>query len=274
MTDAPLVSVIVPTYNRPDFLTKTIQSVLNQTYSNLELIVISNGKNADNEKTVKKFTDPRIHYADQENSGGPSGPRNHGMRLAKGKYIAVCDDDDLWTPDKLEKQVTLMETDPACGLCYTNMVFFDETGKEWTDGRGQADFKTLRYKNAVPISSVMIRADLFKTLGGFEENKAVGDSEDYEFVLRYATKTKLCFINEELIKYWSGVGRTTATDKERTIKDNWSHLKDVIGCHSLVIQKMRTNPLLFVLPFFYHLQIFAKSSAYLSYQKLKPQRKS
>ena len=260
--EQPLVSVIVPTYNRPDFLAKTIRSILGQTYKNVELIVISNGKNDENEKTVKGFADDRVRYADQENSGGPASPRNHGMRLAQGKYIAVCDDDDLWLPEKLEKQITAMEANPSGGLCYTHMIFFDESGREWSDEREQADFKSLRYRNVVPISSIVIRADLFQKHGGFDESELVGDSEDYEFVLRYACHTKFLFINEKLLRYWAGTNRTTSTDTERTIKDDWKHFKDVMGCHYCVIKKTGKTPLEFVGPFFYFLKICAKSSIY------------
>lgn len=266
--DDPLVSVVVPTYNRPDFLVKTMRSILDQTHRNIELIVVSNGKNDENKEAVKHIGDARVRYVDQDNSGGPSSPRNHGMRLATGKYIAVCDDDDLWLPDKLEKQITAMQADPACGLCYTHMTFFDETGKEWSDSRGQTNFDNLRYRNEVPISSVVIRADLFHKLGGFDESKIVGDSEDYEFVLRYAHDTKLIFIDEKLLKYWNGANRTTATDSERKIADDWSHFRDVVGCHLLVIKRTGTSPVRFVLPLLYYWKICAKSSAYIICKRL------
>lgn len=268
MTGKPLVSVVVPTYNRPDFLIKTMRSILNQTYKNIELIVISNGKSDENERAAKSFDDDRVIYADQENSGGPSGPRNHGMRLSKGEYIAVCDDDDLWLPEKLEAQVSAMERNPSCGLCYTGMISFDETGKEWSGKQEQTDFETLRYKNVIPISSVVMKADIVSAQGGFDESKLVGDSEDYEFVLRHAFQTKLLFIDQKLLKYWAGENRTTSTDDGRTISADWRHLKDVVGCHYLVIKKTGVSPARFVLPFFYHLRICVKSSAYLLYRKM------
>ncbi|PCJ01721.1 MAG: hypothetical protein COB14_03515 [Alphaproteobacteria bacterium] len=268
MSDLPLISVVVPTYNRPDFLIKTMCSILNQSYKNIELIIVSNGKSDDNENAAKSFNDDRVRYIDQENSGGPAGPRNHGMRLASGKYIAVCDDDDLWLSDKLEKQISAMEADFSCGLCYTHMIFFDESGREWSDDRGDADFSSLCYRNVVPISSVVLRADLVQKLGGFDESATVGDSEDYEFILRYAYHTKLIFINEKLLKYWSGINRTTATDNERIIADDWRHFKSVMGCHFLVIKKTTARPWQFILPCFYYLKICSKSSAYIICKRL------
>ena len=269
MAERPLISVIVPTYNRPDFLAKTMRSILEQSYKNIELIVISNGKSDANEKIAKSFDDSRIHYADQENSGGPAGPRNHGMRLAKGKYIAVCDDDDLWLPEKLEKQVQAMETRPECGLCYTGMVFFDESGEEWDGAQEQAEFKSLLYRNVVPISSVMIRSDLYPKAGGFDESRAVGHSEDYEFVLRYAYHAPLAFIDEKLLRYWAGSGRTTATDNARKIADDWQYFKDVLGCFYRVIQKTKASPFAFFLPVLCCIKRCLKSSAYITCKRFR-----
>lgn len=269
MTDTPLVSVIVPTYNRPDFLVRTMRSILDQTYDNIELVVISNCRSDENRKAADSLNDPRVYYADQDNSGGPSAPRNHGIRLAKGEYIAVCDDDDIWLPTKLEKQIEALQNNPDCGLCYTHMIFFDETGDEWSDERSLTDFDALRYKNVVPISSVVIRAELIEKHGGFEESKLVGISEDYEFILRHSYYTKFLFIDEKLVRYWNGEGRATSTNDNRTIKDNWSHFIDVMGCHYLFLKKTKANPLLFILPCFYFIGISIKSSLYLIRKRLK-----
>ncbi len=268
MSSAPLVSVIVPTYKRPDFLKKTIQSILDQSYRNIELIVISNGVNPDNESVVKEFNDSRLTYADQENTGGPSAPRNHGIRLAKGAYIAVCDDDDLWLPDKLEKQIQALESDNDAGLCYTNVISFDDSGREWSDERYLTNFDVMRLKNAVPISSVLVRTNLIQAVGGFEESKIVGDSEDYEFVLRCAANANFSYVDEKLVKYWAGTNRTTSTDEERTIADAWAHFTDVMGCHWCVIKKTDVSPFKFILPAFYHFGIFAKTAVYLICKKV------
>jgi len=242
MENLSLVSVIVPTHNRPDFLKKTIQSILNQTYSKIELIVISNGKSLENEAIIQEFSDPRIQYADQQNSGGPAGPRNHGLRLAKGDYIAFCDDDDLWMPDKLQRQVDIFNKNSDIGLCYTSMQRFDES-REWVEPKdnGPADLYSLLYRNTVPISSICIRKSLLDHYSGFTESSIVGYSEDYDFVLRYSFYTKLCHINEYLIKYWSGMGRTSLKSDIFGVTHYIKYLKGILGCYYLQYKEGRVG---------------------------------
>ncbi|MGV8948004.1 MAG: glycosyltransferase family 2 protein [Candidatus Paracaedibacter sp.] len=240
MTNLPLVSVIIPTHNRPDFLKKTIQSILNQNYSRLEIIVISNGFSKINECATGSFGDSRITYREQENSGGPSSPRNHGIQLAKGEYIAFCDDDDLWMPDKLEKQVKVLFENSDVGLCYTNMIRFDEQ-TEWvvSQDNGKADFNSLLYVNMIPVSSIIVRKSLLDKYGLFTESSIVGFSEDYDFVLRHSYYTQLFHIDEYLIKYWSGNQRTTATDNNFSISYYFKYLKGVLGCYYLNFRERR-----------------------------------
>ncbi len=130
MADCPLVSVIIPTCNRPDFLRKTLQSIIDQTYSHMEIIVVSNGINKNNEETAKEFNDSRIIYVDQENSGGPASPRNHGIRIAKGKYVAFCDDDDLWESTKVAEQIAVFANNPTIKLCYTDCSLVNENDQK------------------------------------------------------------------------------------------------------------------------------------------------
>jgi glycosyltransferase involved in cell wall biosynthesis len=268
LAEQALISVIVPTHNRPDFLAKTVQSILDQTYHNIELIVVSNGRSLENKSVVESFGDPRIVYTDQENSGGPSAPRNHGIRLAKGVYIAVCDDDDLWLPEKLEMQMLALRRNPIAGMCYTHMTFFDESGLEWSDDRRLADFALLCYRNFVPISSVLVKREVIDQIGGFDEGNQVGVSEDYEFVLRCAYVTKLCFVDEKLVRYWAGENRTTSTDTHRRIRDDISHLKDIWGCFSVVSQKCGIPTSFFIRPFVHYMKICSKSSAYIVCKRL------
>ena len=105
MKSGPLVSVIVSTHNRADLLCETLDSILSQTYENFELIVVDDGSTDNTEEVVKRHSAGRINYLKIDNWGGPARPRNIGIEKAKGKYIAFCDDDDIWLPKKLEKQI-------------------------------------------------------------------------------------------------------------------------------------------------------------------------
>jgi len=277
MPESPLVSVIIPTHNRPDFLKKTIISILRQTYSNIEVIVVSNGFNKNNKIVVEEIKDPRLFYFDQENSGGPSSPRNHGIRKATGKYLAFCDDDDLWMPEKIEKQVAALEANFEYGLCYSKMLRFDEN-HEWavSHEEGSATLKTLLYVNTIPISSVLIKKTLVDKYGGFSEAKIIGASEDYEFLLRHAITTKYYFLNEYLIKYWTGKNRTSSVDSERTIKDWFNYLCRILGCFSLLKKNTKMSSLKFIKPTLFHIYIFCIAirdifiaKLILSYRKLR-----
>lgn len=257
MPDSPLVSVIVPTHNRPDFLKKTLLSIIGQTYTNLEIFVISNGENPLNKEIVDSLDDRRITYRDQKNSGGPSSPRNHGIRLSSGKYLAFCDDDDIWIPTKIEKQVKALEKNLNYGLCYTKMMRFDET-KEWTviHEEGASCFETLLYVNTIPISAVMIRKECVNVLGGFSEDAFVGASEDYEFLLRYAVTNKFYFIDEYLIRYWSGNNRTT--DFEGHARKLWTYYGCILSIFNHIRKHHHLSSRVFIRPVFYHFSIIAK----------------
>ena len=105
----PLVSVIIPTYNRANIINKSIDSVLNQTYSNLELIIIDDGSHDNTEEVIKNYDDKRLKYYKLEENKGMCFARNYGTNLSKGHYIAIHDSDDLWKIDKLEKHITYMQ---------------------------------------------------------------------------------------------------------------------------------------------------------------------
>lgn len=270
MANDPLVSVIVPTHNRPEFLKKTLDSIVRQSYKNIEVFVVSNGANEKNKEVANSFNDPRVTYKDQVNSGGPASPRNHGIREARGAYLAFCDDDDLWMDSKLEKQVYALEKNLECGLCYSKMLRFDEE-KEWflAHEEGEAVLESLLYTNLIPISSVLVRNSLIKKLGGFSESSIVGSSEDYEFLLRYALKTKYYFLNEYLIKYWSGGNRTTSMDNGRRMRDCFGYLLNVFGCYYLLAKQKNFSGVTLIKPVFFQFKNFLKAIIYIFLKKMR-----
>ncbi len=124
----PKVSVVIPAYNAMTYLPETITSVLQQTYTDFEVVVVNDGSTDKIEEWIVQISDPRIKLVSQANLG-LAGARNTGIRESQGKYLAFLDADDLWEPTKLEKQVKILEKNPEVGLVYTWVTYIDETGQ-------------------------------------------------------------------------------------------------------------------------------------------------
>lgn len=181
-----LVSVIIPTFNMASFLSQAIQSVLNQTFSDFELIVIDDGSNDNTKSVVHSFNDVRIEYVYQENKG-LSGARNTGLRLASGKYIAFLDADDLFLPDKLAVQSKYLEEHLEVGVVVGGFQRIDSEGnliKETYFKPGQVSMEDLLVANRFIIHSTMIRRSCIEEIGGFDES--LKGAEEWDFHSRLA----------------------------------------------------------------------------------------
>ena len=205
MSGRPCVSVVVPTYNRARIIGETLESILNQEFRDLELLVVLDGCTDDTEGVVKSYADSRVRLLKQGNSGGPAAPRNVGVQNANGKYIAFCDDDDLWMPHKLTRQVAVLEGDPQAALCFTDGVVFGDGGviarRALKNGFEGNHFQRLLYGNFIANSSVLVRREVLAQVGPFNTDRVLHGSEDYEMWLRVAYAHKLVSIPEPLIKY-------------------------------------------------------------------------
>jgi len=135
------VSVIIPTYNREQLLKRAIQSVLNQTFRDFEIIVVDDGSTDNTKEIIDSFTSDKIKYIYESNSGGAARPKNTGIKNAQGKYIAVLDSDDEWLPQKLEKQIELLEIfqDPKLGAVGCDVFVFENGYK--------TEYKIPKHKN-------------------------------------------------------------------------------------------------------------------------------
>ncbi len=204
----PVVSIIIPTYNRPKFLKITLDSVYQQTFSDFEVIVIDDGTPGNENETLCSAYH-RIIYRKIANTGGPIIPRNTGLKLATGKYIALIDDDDLWMPDKLQKQVDILEKEVDFGLVHGCCKVIDSFGNETGEIVGQLANKNRKhgyvFDDLVGSFTVMMptsffRKDLVEMVGFFNESmKAAG--EDMEFFSRMAFYTKFYYIEEPIAFY-------------------------------------------------------------------------
>jgi glycosyltransferase involved in cell wall biosynthesis len=200
------VSVIVLTYNRAHMVPETIDSILNQTYPDFELIIVDNCSTDDTEKVIAGYTDRRIRYLKNDNGGLIAVNRNYGLKRARGEYIAFCDDDDLWLPDKLEKQLREFGKDERLGLVCTNAVLFSEAGDLGTfnpAGLSEEAFTldSLLRTNLIICSSVLIKKGAIDEVGLFDTAPAIFSGEDLELWLRIACKYNLKYLDLPLIKY-------------------------------------------------------------------------
>ena len=203
--NVPLVSVIVTTYNRKEYLKETLDSILNQTFKDSELIVVDNFSNYDFIPFIKSFKDNRIRYFQNENNGIIAVNRNFGIKKAKGKYIAFCDDDDLWMKEKLEKVVNAIHQNPEAILYCHNEIMVVNGKEKKTLYYGPYKhnmYEFLLFKgNCISTSAVCLKKSVALETGGFSERSDFISVEDYEFWLRLSKFGKFHFIDEILGKY-------------------------------------------------------------------------
>lgn len=211
----PKVSILLPTYNRGHLLGRAIDSVLNQTYTRYELIVIDDGSTDHTRQVVKGFKDVRIQYFKHYENKGISAARNTGLDAATGKYIAFIDSDDEWLPKKLEMQMASFENAGShVGVVYTSTLLLDAQGWSRMPKAGakklQGDIhETLLTENIIPMPSVLMRKACFDQVGLFDEN--LYQAGDYELWLRISRKYKFMYIATPLmIKYSQPDGLSNA----------------------------------------------------------------
>ncbi len=227
-----LVSVIIPTYNRAQYLPEAVESVLGQTYTNIEVIVVDDGSDDDTRERLRPY-EGRIRYVYTEN-GGPARARNRGMKMAKGRYIAFLDSDDLYYPQKIELQARFLDGRDDVGLVSTELSAISDKGmldefhlkkyhrsaymapeatyeniyakslslseaglkiKGWEESKVYIGKVFERYYDELILATntVMFRKDLLERTGFQDEEYWL--FEDYEFVLRLVKSCKVAFID-------------------------------------------------------------------------------
>ncbi|MFW2439118.1 MAG: glycosyltransferase family 2 protein [Arenicellales bacterium] len=210
--DAPLVSVIIPAFNAATTIKRTIQSVLAQTYPHFEILVIDDGSSDGTSDVVNNLAagDERIKLLQQENQG-VAAARNFGIRNARGDYIAPLDADDLWLPDKLEKQVAVMREGPSTvGLVYTwSIQIFDDMrlrnlAKGWEE-EGSVFLPLLLGNFLSNASNPLICRECFDRVGMYNSEFLELDAhgcEDWDIYLRIAEHYEFRVVPEHLTGYW------------------------------------------------------------------------
>lgn len=202
----PLVSVIIPAYNRAHLLGRAIDSVLAQTYPHLEIIIVDDASIDHTKELVDSYQarDNRIRYLVHERNKGPSAARNTGLAAATGNFIAFLDSDDEWLPERIERHIEVFDRHPDCHIVYSPMkwVYSDGTTRVvGTDAPEGRVFEQLLLGNVVGNpSACVIRRECFEKVGGFDEDLRY--SEDYDLWLRLAKHYSFKKIPEPLVLYY------------------------------------------------------------------------
>jgi glycosyltransferase involved in cell wall biosynthesis len=231
----PLVSVIIPTFNRACLLTQAVQSALSQSHRSLEVLVIDDGSTDGTETSLKErfAQEPRLRYVRQPNQG-VSAARNRGLAEARGELVAFLDSDDVWLPGKLERQVAVLAEFPEAGMVWTDMDAIDGEGNLVERSYLRKMYRAYRWfpsledlfassreldgaqvyagdiyspmvlGNLVHTSTVLIRKSRLEKVGLFRVDYRRG-GEDYEFHLRTCREGPVAFIDQATIRYRIGL---------------------------------------------------------------------
>ena len=273
--ERPLVSVIIPTYNRIGTLPASVNSVLAQTYDHLELIIVDDGSDDGTDKYAKGLTDSRVKYIKSNGNNGPSAARNLGVKLAQGEYVAFHDSDDEWLPEKLEKQMRLFQNhEQEVDLVYCEYErYHGQTAagivppKEipYMYKQGQI-LEVLLLQPMIGTPTIVVKKQEFINAGSFNEN--LKTFEDYEFTVRFSQNHTIGFVEEPLVKAYDSLNSVNRRygDRLRTqayivremidsLRDSnllWKKLSDmqrdaeVLNCHDIFIEEMKHLADLFV----------------------------
>jgi glycosyltransferase involved in cell wall biosynthesis len=217
----PVVSIVIPSFNKAQFLGLVLDSLLAQTFSDWEAIVVDNRSTDGTSAVLAGYADARIRVESVDNGGVIAVSRNAGIRLARGTYVAFLDADDWWTPEKLQRAVDALNA--GADVFYHDMWVVEELSQTGFSKRVGARPVTvpvyqdlIRQGTAMANSSVVARADLLRVVGGLDESPELVAAEDFELWLRLARVTEKFHCEPACLGYyWQGGG--TVSSAQRTI---------------------------------------------------------
>ncbi len=211
-----LVSIITPVYNCEKFIKETIESVLNQTYAKIELLLIDDCSKDNSAAIIHTFNDDRIVYFKQEKNMGAGVARNKALELAKGQYVAFLDADDIWEKDKIEKQLKLM-ADTKSWFSYTGASVINEDGsfaKKVRKVKPKCSYKKLLKNTMIITSSVLID----RTVSGDFRMSEMRSGQDYAtWLMLLRKKNVACGVCEPLCRYRNS-SNSLSSNKFKSIK--------------------------------------------------------
>ncbi len=229
----PLISVIIPTYNRGHLINRAIQSILNQSYKDFEIIVVDDGSIDNTKEVIESFRDERIRYIHYKENKGANAARNIGIRAAKGDYIAFQDSDDEWLPQKLEKQIKILKDAPSdVGLVYTSFwrIMNDRRlyipPKEIKPKEGYIHINLLK-GNFISTQTMLLRKECFEKAGMFDEN--LPRLQDWDMVIRLSKHYLIRIIDMPMVNsYYTS----------ESISENSSSL---VRAYKMILSKYRDD---------------------------------
>jgi glycosyltransferase involved in cell wall biosynthesis len=232
----PRVSIIIPTYNRSDTISRAVRSAMEQSISDIEIIVIDDNSSDNTSDVISRFNDSRIKYVKHQTNHGGGAARNTGIKIATGDYIAFLDSDDEWHPLKLEKQIKDIEARSDtwvanyCGFNrvfqsriprirsdISDIIFFDGESEYSREGDEEiiTDILTMDV-NIGGSSTLLVKREAVEEIGGFDEQ--FPRHQDWEFLIRLLKKGKLSHVNEPLVtKYESGAPSVEAEESAKQL---------------------------------------------------------
>lgn len=196
----PKISVLMPVYNAEKFLKEAIDSILNQTFKDFEFLIINDASTDRSKGIILSYKDPRIRYFENRKNLGVARTLNSGLRLAKGKYIARMDADDISLPDRFKKQVKFMEKNPQTAVCGTWLQLINNKANDiW---RCPSDHETIKslslFYSSIYHPTVFIRVNILKK-NNLSYNQSFIHAEDYELWVRIMEKTRVANLKEVLL---------------------------------------------------------------------------
>ncbi len=199
----PLVSAAIITHNRAHYLDDAISSVLDQSFRDLELIVVDDGSTDGTSDLVDRYDDPRVRYVQREHQG-KAVSRNTAVELAQGELIAFCDSDDWWVPGRLERELAALERNPHVGMVHGQVELVDENGCPLPDEtathgaifsaahRHGATYASYAFNCCCLSSTILVRREVFDTVGPYDSELPI---EDYDFYLRLVLDYEVLFLD-------------------------------------------------------------------------------